>query len=74
MPGGSPGYDYVFKVLLVGDSMVGKSSLVLRYSKDEFRLDFVTTIGVDFLTKHENFEGTKVSVIMIPIYFSGMIT
>ncbi|XP_063726495.1 uncharacterized protein LOC134854249 [Symsagittifera roscoffensis] len=60
MGGGKLDYDYVFKVLLVGDSMVGKSSLVLRYAKDEFKLDFITTIGVDFLTKFEDFDGTKV--------------
>ena len=61
MGGGQLDYDYVFKILLVGDSMVGKSSLVLRYAKDEFKLDFITTIGVDFLTKFEDFDGTKVS-------------
>ena len=54
-------YDYVFKILLVGDSVVGKSSLVLRYAKNEFKLEFITTIGVDFLTRTEMFDKTKVS-------------
>ncbi|WCJ42064.1 hypothetical protein M5689_022892 [Euphorbia peplus] len=40
--------DYLFKAVLIGDSAVGKSNLLSRFSKDEFRLDSKPTIGVEF--------------------------
>jgi Ras-related protein Rab-1A len=40
--------DYVFKVVLVGDSAVGKSCLLLRFADDQFTDSYISTIGVDF--------------------------
>jgi Ras-related protein Rab-1A len=41
-------YDYLLKVLLIGDSGVGKTSLLYRMTSDKFDENYVTTIGVDF--------------------------
>jgi hypothetical protein len=44
-------YDYLFKVVLIGDSEVGKSNLLLRFTRDEFNLESRSTIGVEFASK-----------------------
>ena len=44
-------YDYLFKVVLIGDSGVGKSNLLTRFTRDEFNLESKSTIGVEFATK-----------------------
>ena len=44
-------YDYIFKIVLIGDTSVGKSSLLVRFSDDQFSDTYVTTIGVDFVRK-----------------------
>ncbi|XP_031122168.1 ras-related protein RABA1f-like [Ipomoea triloba] len=44
-------YDYLFKVVLIGDSGVGKSNLLSRFTKDEFSLESKSTIGVEFATR-----------------------
>ncbi|WOK94504.1 ras-related protein RABA4d [Canna indica] len=43
--------DYVFKMVVIGDSAVGKSQLLSRFSKNEFRSDIRATVGVEFQTK-----------------------
>lgn len=40
--------DYLFKAVMIGDSAVGKSNLLSRFARDEFRLDSKPTIGVEF--------------------------
>eukprot|EP01084_Bolivina_argentea_P153422 267515_1 len=44
-------YDYLFKLLLIGDSGVGKSCLLVRFSDDTFTNGYISTIGVDFKIK-----------------------
>lgn len=43
--------DYVFKVVLIGDSAVGKTQLLARFARNEFSVDSKATIGVEFQTK-----------------------
>lgn len=43
--------DYVFKIVLIGDSAVGKSQLLARFARNEFNLDSKATIGVEFQTR-----------------------
>ncbi|XP_071737532.1 ras-related protein RABA4d-like [Rutidosis leptorrhynchoides] len=43
--------DYIFKIVLIGDSSVGKSQLLSRFAKNEFSVDSKSTIGVEFQTK-----------------------
>lgn len=43
-----PRYDYLFKICLMGDSSVGKTSLLTRYSENNFKESYNNTIGVDF--------------------------
>lgn len=43
--------DYVFKIVVIGDSAVGKSQLLTRFSKNEFKTDNRATVGVEFQTK-----------------------
>ncbi|XP_049361231.1 ras-related protein RABA1f-like [Solanum verrucosum] len=44
-------YDYLFKVVLIGDSGVGKSNLLSRFTKNEFSQESKSTIGVEFATR-----------------------
>ena len=50
-------FDYAIKLLLLGDTGVGKSSLLHRYAKGEFIKDFIGTAGVDHLTKNIQHKG-----------------
>ena len=44
-------YDYLYKIVLIGDSGVGKSSLLSRFTRNEFDLESKSTIGVEFATR-----------------------
>lgn len=48
MAASNKAYDYLFKLLLIGDSGVGKTCILFRFSDDSFNSTFITTIGIDF--------------------------
>jgi Ras-related protein Rab-8A len=56
------GYDYLIKLLLIGDSGVGKSCLLLRFSDDSFTPSFITTIGIDFKIRTIELEGKRIKL------------
>ena len=53
-------YDYLFKVVLIGDSGVGKSNLLSRFTRNEFSLESKSTIGVEFATRSMNVDGKTI--------------
>ncbi|KAJ8618681.1 hypothetical protein MRB53_014867 [Persea americana] len=53
-------YDYLFKVVLIGDSGVGKSNLLSRFTRNEFCLESKSTIGVEFATRTLQVEGKTI--------------
>jgi len=53
-------YKYLFQVVLIGDSGVGKSSILARFTKAEFTEDTKSTIGLDFASKTLTVDGTLV--------------
>jgi Ras-related protein Rab-1A len=55
-------YDYLFKLVLVGDSGVGKSCLLLRFADDTFNESYISTIGVDFRFRTLNVDGKAVKL------------
>eukprot|EP00887_Chlorella_sp_A99_P005509 scaffold1.g5509.t1 len=55
-------YDYLVKLLLIGDSGVGKSCLLLRFAEDSFTSSFITTIGIDFKIKKVLIDGKWVKL------------
>ena len=55
-------YDFIFKVLLLGNSDVGKSSLILRYVDGTWSNTFIPTIGVDFKVKTIEVDNKKIKM------------
>jgi len=55
-------YDYLIKLLLIGDSGVGKSCLLLRFSDDSFTPSFITTIGIDFKIRTIELDGKRIKL------------
>lgn len=53
-------YEYLFKIVLIGDSSVGKTNLLSRFTRNEFNPDSKATIGVEFATRTLDVDGTKV--------------
>eukprot|EP01013_Petalomonas_cantuscygni_P008906 TRINITY_DN2166_c0_g1_i2.p1 TRINITY_DN2166_c0_g1~~TRINITY_DN2166_c0_g1_i2.p1 ORF type:complete len:171 (+),score=5.19 TRINITY_DN2166_c0_g1_i2:143-655(+) len=55
-------HDYALKLLLVGDSGVGKSSILLRFTENQFDEDSGATIGVDFKVKYLLIDGRRIKL------------
>ena len=53
-------YEFMFKVVLVGDSFVGKTNIMSKYLKNEFHEDSKATVGVEFGSKQFNIEGHSI--------------
>ena len=55
-------YDYLFKLLLIGDSGVGKSCLLMCFADDQWQESYISTIGVDFKIRTIELEGKTVKL------------
>jgi len=53
-------FDVILKVVLIGDSGVGKSNLLSRYTRNEFNMESKSTIGVEFATRSITIDGKQV--------------
>jgi len=60
-------YDYLFKVVLIGDSGVGKSNLLSRFTRNEFCLESKSTIGVEFATRTLHVSHSTILLLFLPI-------
>ncbi|KAF9116446.1 GTP-binding protein of the rab [Mortierella sp. AM989] len=58
-------HDYLFKLLLIGDSGVGKSCLLLRFADDTYTESYISTIGVDFKIRTIELEGKTVKLQIV---------
>ena len=55
-------FDYLFKIIFIGDAGVGKSALVHRFRYNLFVGQLASTIGVDFIVRSVNIDGKKIKV------------
>ena len=55
-------YDYLIKLLIIGDSGVGKTCFLLRFSDDNFTASHLTTIGIDFKLKTMEIDGKTIKL------------
>lgn len=55
-------YDLLFKLLLIGDSGVGKTCILFRFSDDAYTSTFISTIGIDFKIKTVELRGKKIKL------------
>ena len=64
-------FDYTFKIVMIGDSGVGKSCILLRFADDKFNENFYATIGVDFRFKNITIDNKsiKLQIVRNKLYF-----
>lgn len=55
-------FDMQIKLLMIGDSGVGKTCLLLRYANDSFSPTFITTIGIDFKIKNIQLDSKRIKL------------
>lgn len=55
-------YDHLFKLLLIGDSGVGKTCLIIRFAEDNFNSTYISTIGIDFKIRTVEIDGKKIKL------------
>mmetsp|Transcript_41595 Transcript_41595/g.104902 ORF Transcript_41595/g.104902 Transcript_41595/m.104902 type:complete len:209 (+) Transcript_41595:73-699(+) len=58
----SPEYDQLWKILIIGDSGVGKSCMLVRFVDNTFSESFISTLGVDFKFRTIDVDGKKVKL------------
>ena len=58
-------FDYTFKIVMIGDSGVGKSCILLRFADDKFNENFYATIGVDFRFKNITIDNKSVKLQIV---------
>ena len=58
-------FDMQIKLLMIGDSGVGKTCLLLRYANDSFSPTFITTIGIDFKIKNINLDSKRIKLQIV---------
>lgn len=61
----NPHYDFLIKLLLIGDSGVGKSCLLLRFCDDQWTPSFITTIGIDFKIRTIELDGKRIKLQIV---------
>jgi len=57
-------FDMKIELITLGDSQVGKSSLLQRFSDDRFTSNYITTMGIDFKIKYLQIDGKNIKLLM----------
>ncbi|XP_059660809.1 ras-related protein Rab11C-like [Cornus florida] len=68
-------YDYLFKIVLIGDSGVGKSNILSRFTRNEFSMESKSNIGVEFATRTLQVDGktVKAQIWDTSAYYRGAV-
>ena len=64
-------HDHLFKLLIIGDAGVGKSSILVRFADNIFTPSYITTIGVDFKIRTIELNGQKIKLQVAYVHLYG---